>query len=330
MSSLHLYLATILIWGSTWYAIKMQLGVVEPLVSVGYRFALAAIVLMAWCLARRMPLKFDRRAHLGMALLGLFLFSSNYAVFYYATEHVTTGLVAVVFSTIVIMNIAGGAVFLSTRVTVLMLLGAATGIAGIALVFLPDISRFSGHGIAMCVVGTALASVGNLVSAHNQRRGIPVVQANAWGMTYGAFFLLAAALFTDMPFAFEATAAYVGSLVYLAVFGSVIAFGCYLTLIGREGPGRAAYATVLFPLVALVISTVLEDYRFSATSLVGVALVLAGNYLITRPERRNVPTHPIVPDSAVSASPSLTCSPDRGDDVDERLSRQMASPRRRG
>ncbi len=330
MSSLHLYLASILIWGSTWYAIKLQLGVVEPLVSVGYRFALAALVLMAWCLARRMPLKFDARAHAGMALLGLFLFSSNYAVFYYATEHVTTGLVAVVFSTIVIMNIAGGAVFLSTRVTLVMLLGAVTGIAGIALVFLPDIARFPGPGIAMCVLGTALASVGNLVSAHNQRRGIPVVQANAWGMTYGALFLLVAILAADMPFAFEATAAYVGSLVYLAVFGSVIAFGCYLTLIGREGPGRAAYATVLFPLVALVISTILEDYRFSATSLLGVALVLAGNFLITRPERRPGPARPIVPGPSVSASPSLTCSPDRAGEVDERISRQMESPHRPG
>ncbi len=330
MSSLHLYIASILIWGSTWYAIKLQLGVVEPLVSVGYRFALAALLLMAWCLTRRLPLKFDARAHLGMAALGLFLFSSNYAVFYYATAEVTTGLVAVMFSTIVIMNIVGGAVFLSTRVTPLMVAGALTGIFGIALVFLPDLSRFSGTGIALCVLGTALASVGNLVSAHNQRRGIPVVQANAWGMTYGAIFLFAAIAITDAPLAFEFTAAYVGSLFYLAVFGSVLAFGCYLTLVGREGPGRAAYATVLFPIVALVISTVLEDYRWSATSLVGVVLVLAGNYLITRPDRKAAnPAIPVNPEASATAAAGLACSPDRARDVDERLSAGLRPPRSR-
>ena len=288
MNSLALYVATILIWGSTWYAIKLQLGVVAPLASVAYRFAIAAVILMAWCRLRRLPLGFDRRAHGSMALLGLFLFSSNYAVFYYATEHVTTGLIAVLFSTIVIMNIAGGAVFLGNRVTAMVIAGALIGIAGIALVFLPDFSRFSGFGIILCVIGTALASLGNMVSAANSRRGLPVVQANAWGMSYGAAFLFAAMFASDVPLAFDFSAAYVGSLLYLAVLGSVVAFGCYLTLIGRVGPERAAYATVLFPIVALVISAVLEDYRFTPTAVAGVALVLAGNFLITRPDRRRL------------------------------------------
>lgn len=289
MRSGPLYLATILIWGSTWYAIKLQLGVVEPVVSVAYRFALAAAVLMAWCHLRGLPLRFDGRAHLGMAALGLFLFSSNYAVFYYATAYVTTGLVAVTFSTIVIMNIAGGAVFLGQRVGATTVAGAAIGIFGLVLVFAPELSRFGTLGIGLCVLGTALASAGNLVSAWNQRRGIPVVQANAWGMGYGALFLFIAIFARGIPIGFDPSLAYVGSLVYLAVFGSVIAFTCYLTLVGREGPGRAAYATVLFPIVALAISTVLEDFRWSLASLAGVALVLAGNHLITRPGGKAAP-----------------------------------------
>lgn len=282
MRPLHLHLATILIWGSTWYAIRLQLGSVEPLASATYRFALAALLLMGWCRLRRLPLGFDRRAHIGMALLGLFLFSTNYAIFYYATRYVTSGLVAMVFSTIVIMNIVAGALFLSNRVTVPMVAGALVGIIGITLVFLPDMKSLDLFGVALCVLGTMLASAGNIISASNQRRGIPVVQANAWGMTYGAVFLSLALAWSGVPITFEFTVTYVASLIYLALFGSVLAFGCYLTLIGRVGPERAAYATVLFPIVALMISTVLEDYRWSAVSITGVALVLAGNFIITQ------------------------------------------------
>lgn len=263
----------------------MQLGGVEPLVSVGYRFALAALVLMAWCRVRRLPMRFDLRAHRGMALLGLFLFSGNYVAMYHAAEYVTTGLIAVVFSTIVMMNIAAGALVLGNRVTVAVVAGAVIGIAGIVLVFLPDMARLDGRGVAFAVLGTALASAGNIVSARNQRRGVPVVQANAWGMTYGALFLFTAVAIGGVPVSFQWTASYVGSLLYLAVFGSVLAFGCYLTLVGRVGPERAAYATVLFPLVALLISTVLEDYRWSAASLAGVVLVVFGNFIITDPGR---------------------------------------------
>jgi drug/metabolite transporter (DMT)-like permease len=282
MRPLHLYVATILIWGSTWYAIKMQLGSVEPLASVTYRFILAAIILMGWCHIRALPLRFDLRAHAGMMLLGLFLFSTNYAVFYYATGYVTTGLVAMVFSTIIIMNIVGGAIFLSNRITRTVAAGALTGTVGIFLVFLPDLDTINGFGIMLCLLGTVLASAGNLISASNQRRGIPVVQANAWGMTYGALFLTVTLASSGVPVTFEWSIGYVTSLVYLALFGSVVAFGCYLTLIGRVGPERAAYATVLFPIVALLISTVLEDYHWSTTSIAGALLVLAGNFLVTR------------------------------------------------
>ncbi len=285
MPSLHLYIATILIWGSTWYAIKLQLGVVAPIVSVTWRFALAAALLMGWCLWRRIPLRFSRREHLGMAALGLFLFSGNYAVFYYATEYVTTGLVAVVFSTIVIMNIVNGALILGNRVSTSTVAGAVLGIGGIALVFLPDIGSLDPLGLALCLLGTALASFGNMVSAFNQRHGIAVIPANAWGMTYGTAFLLLATLASGTPFGFDTSIRYTASLLYLSIFGSVLAFGGYLTLLGRVGPERAAYVTVLFPVVALAISTVLEDYRWHAVSAAGVALVLFGNWLITRPDR---------------------------------------------
>ena len=150
--------------------------------------------------------------------------------------------------------------------------------------FLPDFNRFNPVGILLCGVGTLLASFGNIISAASQKRKLPVIQSNAWGMTYGAIFLFIAVAIKGYPLAFETTPAYIGSLIYLALFGSVLAFGSYLTLIGRVGPERAAYATVLFPIVALIISTFLEDYQWSLTALVGVLLVLAGNIIITNPK----------------------------------------------
>ena len=282
LNSAYLYLATVLIWGTTWYVIKLQLGVVDPVVSVFYRFAIAAIILMLWCGYRRLPLRFPLRAHAGMFFLGLFLFSTNYVVFYIASEFVTTGLVAVTFSTIVIFNIVNGALLLGNRVSLKVIVGALIGVCGIALVFLPSIDTFHVNGITLCFLGTLLASFGNIASARNQRFALPVIQANAWGMTYGTLILLLVILILDLPFGFDPSATYVLSLLYLAIFGSILAFGGYLTLVGRVGPERAAYATVLFPIVALVISTVLEGYQWTFTALTGVVLVLAGNYVIAR------------------------------------------------
>lgn len=281
MNFTFLYVAVVIIWGSTWYTIKLQLGVVEPMVSVTYRFALAAIILMIWCQYKKLPMRYTLAEHLRMAALGLFLFSSNYAVFYEASVFITTGLVAVTFSTIIILNIINGALFLGNRVSLSTIAAGLIGITGIVLVFLPDFHRLNSFGIVLCAIGTLLASFGNIISASSQRRKLPVIQTNAWGMTYGALFLTLSVLWLDLPIRFEFTTVYIGSLVYLALFGSVLAFGSYLTLIGRVGPERAAYATVLFPIVALIISTFLEDYVWTLTAFFGVILVLIGNLLIT-------------------------------------------------
>ncbi|MCP4294291.1 MAG: EamA family transporter [Proteobacteria bacterium] len=283
MNSTFLYLVTVLVWGSTWYAIKLQLGTIEPMVSVAWRFGLAALILLTWCRIRGLNLRFSLRAHFAMAMLGFFLFSSNYAVFYYATAYITTGLVAVTFSTIVIMNIVNGAIFLGNRVSLSTLIGAVIGITGIALIFLPSLQSFNTFGIILCFIGTFLASIGNIISAFNQKRSIPVVQANAWGMTYGAIFLFIAVIYQGHSFVIETSVIYLGSLFYLALFGSVLAFGSYLTLLGRVGPEKAAYATVLFPIVALAISTFLEGYQWTVTSMIGVILVLLGNLLVANP-----------------------------------------------
>ncbi len=286
-----LYGATVLIWGTTWYAIKMQLGVVEPDVSVAYRYLLATAIIIAFCLATGRTLRLPLRHHPYIAAQGLFLFSLNYILFYHATYSLTTGVAAVVFSAIAVMNILNGAVLFGTAIDRRVLSAAGLGLVGIALVFWHDLSALdltSGPmiGLGLSVLATYSASLGNMASLRNQRAGLPVIEVNALGMAYGAVFTTAIVLFRGAPITFDPSPGYVGSLVYLALFGSVLAFGFYLTLLGRIGADRAAYAAVVFPLVALVISTFLEDFRWTAPALLGVALILGGNVLAMRPRIR--------------------------------------------
>jgi drug/metabolite transporter (DMT)-like permease len=283
--SVSLYLAAVLIWGSTWFAIKFQLGVVAAEVSLVYRFGMAAIILLLFCIFSGRSLRFSARQHGFIALLGLFLFSSNYLVFYWATGLLTSGIVALLFSTVILMNIVNGALFMHTRVRPRVILGATVGIAGIAAIFWSEVSGVGDNadtwrGLWMCLLATYFASIGNIVSARNQKNDIPVIQTNAWGMTYGALIMAVYALFSGVPFNYDPAPAYSLSLIYLAVFGSILAFGSYLTLIGRIGADKAAYAAVLFPVIALGLSTLFEDYQWTLRALFGFVLVLLGNYIV--------------------------------------------------
>ena len=282
--NLSLYAVTVFIWGSTWLGIKFQLGEVDPLVSVIYRFCLASALLFAWCRLRSLSMRFTIRDHLFIALQGTCLFAVNYWLFYLAEVHLTSGIVAVMFSTIVFWNILNARLFLKTPVRVNVIGGAVLGIVGIGLVFWPELSGFSladdgFRGFMLSMAATLLASFGNILSARNQRHGLPVVQTNAFGMAYGTLLMLLAALIAGKPFSIDPSAPYIISLLYLALFGSVIAFGCYLTLVGSIGADRASYATLLFPIIALIISTVFEGYQWSLPAVAGVAVILAGNAL---------------------------------------------------
>lgn len=285
---LSLYAMTVILWGTSWLAIKFQLGVVLPEVSLIYRFALAGAIMMAICLLGRRRMGFSAADHGFFALQGLCLFSTNYFFVYLGSQYLTTGLVAVIFSLVVVFNIFGSAVLFRTALKPGVLAGAGLGLAGIALVFWPEIrafdpSRSSTLGAMLALVGTAVASVGMLVSAWNQkRRDLPVLQSNAYGMVYGCGLLTLLTLVRGSPFAFDPGFAYVTSLLYLALFATVLAFWSYLTLVGRIGADRAAYATVLFPIIALALSTWVEGFQWTAAAALGIALVLAGNALILR------------------------------------------------
>lgn len=288
--SISLYLAAVLIWGSTFYAIRFQVGDVDAQVSVAWRFALAAALLFGWCRLRGLPLAFSPRQHLSMALQGLMLFCINYILVYWATTRLTSGLIAVIFSTIVLMNIVNAAIVLRKPVERSMIVGALFGLVGIGLIFRPELMRLdlkssSLTGMGLALAGTWVASLGNILSARNQMHGLPVIQSNAWGMAYGALILFVALALQGISPTIPLATPYLLALLYLALFGSVLAFGAYLTLVGRIGPEKAAYSMVLFPIVALGISTLFEGYRWQLDSALGVALVLLGNVILILPKR---------------------------------------------
>jgi drug/metabolite transporter (DMT)-like permease len=285
MQNSVMYFITVLIWGSTWLAIKFQLGEVAPEASIFYRFLAAALILLGYCLLRKLPLRFSFREHLYIALQGLLLFSLNYILVYLAEGYLTSGLVAITFSTIILWNVIFNVLFLKNPLQPQVLLGGAIGVVGLLLVFWPELTGFELSseritGLIFSFIGTISASLGNIVSARNQRNSLPVVQTNAFGMLYGAFIMFALALFRGVSFTFDVSVEYVSSLLYLAVFGSVVAFGTYLTLIGRIGPDRAGYATVLFPVIALALSTLFEGLSWSLLGIMGVVLVGAGNFVV--------------------------------------------------
>jgi len=287
MQNSLLYLITVLIWGSTWLAIRFQLGIVAPELSVAYRFFLAAALLFIYSAWKGLPLRFTARQHRFMAMQGLFLFSVNYILVYIAEGFVTSGLVAVVFSSVIILNVFFGALFLGSPVRGQVVLGALVGMFGLALIFWPELSGFdlgSGRafGLTLAVISSVSASLGNIVSARNQRNELPVIQTNAYGMAYGATFTLVIAFSRGAVFSFDSSFAYIASLLYLALFGSVIAFGSYLTLLGRIGADRAAYITIIFPVIALLLSALFEDFSMNSQQLIGVALILLGNVIVLR------------------------------------------------
>ncbi len=287
MLNFVLYTTATLIWGSTWLGIKLQLTQVPPILSVGYRFCLASIILLVYCIFTNKNLVFSRRDHIFMAVQGFSLFGLGYIMSYLATSYLTSGLVAVIFSTILMWNILNLKLFMRQPVAWRAFSGGILGLGGICIVFWHDLSAFTATrgliGLIIALVGAYLASIGNVVGSHNAKSGVPVTQANGYGMAYGSLLCIAIHFGSGGEFAIDWTFGYLGPMLYLTVFGSVVAFGCYMLLIGRIGADYAAFVMLLMPIVALVLSTIFEEYRWSASAVYGVIIVLFGNLIILTP-----------------------------------------------
>ena len=285
LSTPFLYIFTVLAWGSTWFAIEFQLGAVDTEVSLVYRFSLASLLLLGYCRWAGKSLRFSTRQHLWMLLLGVTLFSGNYMLLYWSQTFLTSAMASIIFSGILIFNILGARLFFATPITPGVAFGATLGVAGIVLIFWNDIAQFSlenktALGLLIAVAGTILASTGNLVSMQMQHYQMPVMSANAYSMGYGALFSLLAALLQGKSFSWDPNPSYAISLAYLVLVGTVLAFGSYLTLLRRIGAHKASYSVVLFPAVALVLSTLFEDFQWTALVVAGLALIGAGNFFI--------------------------------------------------
>ncbi|MGO2769278.1 DMT family transporter [Pseudomonas taetrolens] len=285
--NLFLYLLTVLIWGTTWIALKLQLGVVAIPVSIVYRFGLAALVLFALLLLSCKLQVMNKRGHLICLAQGLCLFCVNFMCFLTASQWVPTGLIAVVFSTATLWNALNARIFFKQKIARNVVAGGALGLLGLGLLFWPELSGHTASpetllGLGLALIGTMCFSAGNMLSSLQQKAGLKPLTTNAWGMLYGASMLALYCGLSGIPFNMEWNARYVGSLLYLVIPGSVIGFTAYLTLVGRMGPERAAYCTVLFPLVALNVSAYAEGYQWSPPALAGLVLVMLGNVLVFR------------------------------------------------
>jgi drug/metabolite transporter (DMT)-like permease len=279
-----LYATAVLIWGSTWIAITFQLGPVAEEVSVAYRFGLASIVLFAYAAISGRRLRIPLESYGFVVLMGVLMYSGSYMLVYHATSYVTSGLVAVIFSLIVVSNAFFERIFFRKPLEGRMMLASALGVGGVAFLFWPEVSSFDlGNraviGIALATCAVVLASLGNMSAIVNTARKLPVMAVNAHAMAWGGVTSVVVAFLMGRSINFSFEPAYVFSLFYLAIFGSAIAFGAYLELLRLIGSARAAYTSVLFPIVALIISTFFENYQWSSLAVAGIALIVAGNWL---------------------------------------------------
>lgn len=285
---LWLYFACVtMIWGSTWLVIKYQLGTVPPSWSVTWRFLVAGLVMLGYCLATRRSLRLTPAGHGFALLLGLMQFSLNFNFVYRAEAHVTSGLVALMFALLVLPNALLSWLFLGTRVSPRFLLGSVIGILGVVAMCWTDLARpdpagggaAGGEvllGLGLAVAGVLSASVANVMQATRQGRAQPLEAGLAWAMFYGTLMNATLAWSVSGPPAIEPTLGYLSGVGYLAVAASAVAFMLYYQLIREVGAGRAAYSGVMVPLVALALSTLFEGFQWSWLAAAGAALALSG------------------------------------------------------
>lgn len=218
MKNALLFLTPVLIWGSTWYVIKFQVGDVDPIFSVAYRFGIAGVIMIIICRLWGIKLAFSKSEHGFMLLQGLMIFGFNYWLIYNSELHLTSGLVGLIFSLLVFLNIINGRVFLKTPFEQKVILGGFLGLVGTGFVFWEDLSNFSVTdskiiGLCFAIGGTYIASLGNITSARNQKAGIPVIQSNAFGMIYGAIAMFILGIILGKEVSFVTSQSYVLSLL---------------------------------------------------------------------------------------------------------------------
>ena len=285
MSNLILFIATLFCWSPTWYLIKFQLGYVDPLVSVFYRFVAASLIIFIYLVIKRANLRFSFNHHIWFLFFGTCLYSINYVFFYTSNTYLVSAFPAIVFSTVVIMNILGEWFYFKKKPTLKTFIGVAIGMLGIIIIFNKEIFNFSlsngTHiGLLLALLGTFCASTGNMVHQRNLNNNFPLIETIAFAMFYGSLITLFITQLNNTELLFEFTFRYISSLAYLSVFGSIFAFIFYLKLLERVGPGRAGYVGVVMPVIALLISTIFENLEWQLNLIAGLPILLVGAVLV--------------------------------------------------
>jgi drug/metabolite transporter (DMT)-like permease len=285
MNNLILFTVTLFCWSPTWYLIKFQLGYVDPLVSVFYRFVAASLIIFVYLMIKRKSLKFSFNQHIWFLFFGTCLYSMNYVFFYTSNTYLVSAFPAIVFSTVVIMNILGEWFYFKKKPTAKTLIAATIGMIGIIIILNKEIFNFSlsnnTHiGLFLALLGTFCASTGNMIHQRNLNNNFPLIQTIAFSMLYGSLITLLIIQLNNTELLFEFTFKYIASLTYLSVFGSIFAFIFYLKLLEKVGPGRAGYVGVVMPVIALLISIIFENLELQIDLIIGLPILLIGAVLV--------------------------------------------------
>ena len=285
MNNFVLFGVTLICWSPTWYIIKFQLGYVDPLVSVFYRFLTAAIIIFIYLAVKRKKLKFSLNHHLWFMFFGICLYSLNYVFFYLSNTYLISAFPAIVFSTVVMMNIIGEAFYFKKKPTLKTLIGATIGMIGIIIIFKDEIFNFSlsddTHiGLFLALLGTFCASTGNMVYQRNLNNNFSLIPTLAYAMLYGSLVTLLITQIKGTELLFEYSFSYIASLAYLSIVGSIFAFIFYLRLLEKVGAGRAGYVGVVMPVLALLISTVFENLEWQQDLIIGLPVLIIGAVLV--------------------------------------------------
>jgi len=287
MINIILYISTVIIWGTTWIAIAAQIGETPVLVSIFYRFLLAAVIMISVLFLLKKLQKPHKWSYIIVQAMCLFCF--NFVGLYMASASITSGLVSVIFSLASIFNSVNSWIFFKERISPKTFLCGIIGVIGLTLIFWDalfiEMDTTTLKGIGWAVLGTLFFSFGNMASRKNSELGISLMTSNSWGMAIGAFVLILMISFSGQSYVISSDTQYWVALGYLSIVGTVLAFTAYLVLVSRIGSGRAGYATVLFPIVALIISTFFEGYVWTTTALVGVFVTIIGNVLMFMPSK---------------------------------------------
>ena len=285
MNNYILFLITLFCWSPTWYLIKFQLGYVDPLLSVFYRFLIAASIIFIYLIIKKKNLKFSISHHFWFLFFGTCLYSINYVFFYLSNTYLISAFPAIVFSTVVIMNILGETFYFKKKPSSKTLIGAIIGMIGVIIIFNDEIFNFSLEqgthiGLFLAMIGTFCASTGNMVHQRNLNNNFPTIQTIAYAMLYGSLVTFLITKARGVELLFEYSLSYIGSLLYLSIFGSIFAFISYLKLLEKVGPGRAGYVGVVMPVLALIISTIFERLEWQIDLIIGLPILIIGAVLV--------------------------------------------------